>query len=124
MAEAETRSTVITVMDHWQLIPMTDIENMAHYRRVLASIKDVGILHPLIVATVTKEEWEQEKKTTNPDIKDPPDYLDECYRIQCGVTRFYAGLELGKTTFNCIVVDSIEEAKQLCCKARKETKGW
>ena len=123
MDETKDRPT-ITKIPYWELIPMVDIEQQAVYDRVLASVKEKGILYPLIVVKISKEAWEYEKATRNPDILDPPDYLDSCYRIQCGNNRYRAGLELGYETFDCILLDNLAEAKEMCCEQRKGDKTW
>jgi len=126
MKESRDRSVVISTVPYWKLVPMVGVENQHTYERVLDSVGSKGILYPLIVVKISKDAWEYEKATSNPDMLDPPDYLDntKIYRIQCGNNRYRAGLELGFDTFPCIVLDNLQEAKEMCCKQRKGDKEW
>ena len=123
MAEAKPIQNVIK-MPYWELVPMVDIEQPTVYNRVLESVKEKGILYPLVVVKISREAWLYEKASRNPDILDPPDYLDICYRIQCGNNRYRAGLELGITEFDCILLEDLQAAKEMCSKQRKGDKEW
>lgn len=123
MDEAKDRPIVMQV-PYWKLVPMVGIEQPEVYQRVLDSVESKGILHPLIIVRISKAAWEYEKATSNPDMLDPPDYLDKYYRIQCGNNRYRAGLELGYDSFPCIVLDNLQKAKETCCTQRKGDKTW
>jgi len=123
MAKAEIESSM-RVMPYWNLVPMVGIEQPDVYQRVLSSVKEKGILYPLIVVKISREAWLYEKASQNPDILDPPDHLDVYYRIQCGNNRYRAGLELGFDTFQCIVLDDLKGAKEMCRKQRSGDKEW
>jgi len=118
-------------MPYWKLLPMVGVEQPKVLERVVDSMKEKGILYPLIVVKISKDAWEYEKATSNPDILDPPDHLadhlggkQKYYRIQCGNNRYRAGLELGYDTFPCVVLDNLQQAKEMCCKQRKGDKTW
>ena len=99
---------------YWKLVPMVGIEQPKVLERVQESMVKKGMLYPLIVVKISREAWLEEKRTINPDILDPPDYIDSCYRIQCGNNRYRAGLDLGYDTFDCIVYEDLAKAKELC----------
>ena len=106
------------------LTPMIDAEDIpdAHYLSIINSFEEKGLEYPLIVASITYEDWAKEKRTVNPDILDPPGGDGERFlRIQCGNSRYY--IFNGEVeTISCDIT-SLKEAKELCMKRRKD-KVW
>ena len=95
------------------LDPITRIHEETFYQFVKKSIEDHGMYHPLVIHPITIEDWkvelELDKFQTPPPMDEDPMRL----RVQTGCNRFFALQELGYDACECIVMEDLQEARDL-----------
>lgn len=93
----------------------------------LDSIKEKGMLHPLVVWKTTTDEWQELIDVSRNDglteFIQPPETPDKVHVVMCGCRRLYAAVSLGYTSVECLVADSIKQTSSICPKQRKNFKG-
>lgn len=91
------------------------------------SIKEKGMLHPLVVWKTTPQEWRQvidiSDKSSLTDFTQPPMHNDIVHVVMCGCRRLYAAVNLGYTSVDCLVTDSMKKVGEICPQQRKKFKG-
>jgi len=95
------------------LDPISRVTEETFYQYVLKSIKGHGLYHPLVIHPLTVDEWKVELELDKDQTPPPMDEDPMRLRIQTGCNRYYAMLELGFTAVECIVMEDLQEAKDL-----------
>jgi len=95
------------------------------YYAVKDSVEQDDMKNPIIVAPVTKEEWDgMIHPTSELDIFRYPDVSSEqVYQVRCGCQRLHMAKSLGFTHIECALLKSYKESTELCVKMRGEWKN-
>jgi hypothetical protein len=92
------------------------------YSVVRDSVEANGLKNPLVVAIVTKEEWET-MGHSQLDIFPYPDVISTTVlQVRCGCQRLHMAKDLGFSHIECIVLDKWQDSTKLCEKMRGEWK--
>ena len=106
------------------LYPICKIMEPHFYEFVKQSIDNFGLYHPLVVYSITTKEWQDEliydKDQDPPDFDTAPALM---HRIQCGVNRYYALKELGYDAVECLIAETVAQARDMCHTLRCD-KRW
>lgn len=97
-----------------QLFPLTKVWEPTLYSFVKDNIERLGLYNPLVVRKITVDEWEKEMELDVTMLPPPKDKGDSLLMIQCGCNRYFALKELGYSSVDCYIVESKEEAQDLC----------
>ena len=95
------------------LDPISRVTEETFYQFVLDSMKAHGLYHPLVIHPLTVDDWKVELELDKDQIPPPLDEDPMRLRIQTGCNRYYALLQLGYTAVECIVIEDLQEAKDL-----------
>jgi hypothetical protein len=91
------------------------------------SIKEKGMLHPLVVWKTTTEKWQELIDVSSNDeltqFTQPPMHNDIVHVVMCGCRRLYAAVNLGYTEVECLVAYSLKNTSRICPQQRKAFKG-
>lgn len=120
-AYLKPEDSVILPLD--MLDPIDKIREPAFYEFVKRSFLAHGLMHPIIVHPLTVDEWWKEKELDKDQLPPPEDSHLLRYRIQCGCNRYYLLQSLGYDAVECVVVEKVEDAWELCRKLRRD-KRW
>jgi hypothetical protein len=120
---------VTTILSIKLLYPCVDIdyyinklphkkEYNINYQAVLKSVEQDGMKNPIVVAPVTKEEWDgMIHPTSELDIFRYPDVSSEqVYQVRCGCKRLHMAKNLGFTHIECVLLKNFKESTELCVK--------
>ena len=95
------------------LDPISVITEESFYQYVLKSMADHGLYHPLIIHPITVDDWKEELELAKDQTPPPMDEHPMRLRVQTGCNRYYALLQLGYDAVECIVMEDLQEAKDL-----------
>lgn len=105
------------------LEPYTKITAEEHYGRVVSSIKDKGLLNPLIVVQVTEDEWMDDVREQGDVVLAPDTWgLPIRYRIQCGNHRYWAIKSYFPdiVAVSCLLFNNRQQAYEACQQYRRD----
>lgn len=120
-SKRKPEDTVILPLD--MLDPIDKVREPAFYNFVKKSVLATGLLYPIIIHPITVEDWWKEKELDKDQLPPPDNSHLLRYRIQCGCNRYYMLLEEGYDAVECVVVDKVEDAWELCRRLRTD-KSW
>lgn len=95
------------------LDPISRITEETFYQFVLESMRGHGLYHPLVIHPISVDDWKEELELAKDQTPPPMDEDPMRLRIQTGCNRYYALLQLGYTAVECIVMEDLQEAKDL-----------
>ena len=105
------------------LDPINKVQEPHFYEFVKESMEGHGLYHPLVIHPISLADWNEELKMDKFQTPPPQDGNLLRYRVQCGCNRYFALIEMGYDAVECIVVEDLKEAQDLCHVMRID-KRW
>ncbi len=108
------------------IFPSMDVYEDAFYEKVKASLKEEGLLRPLVVLPISVKDWLMLMEDNSEMLPPPPNYTenDVILQVRCGNNRYWAAKDLGIKLITVTKVASLQEGSTICKAQQKEMKQW